>query len=296
MLKALKHINAAFGCQATILPPQVSIDRWSALGSACANIPESDRPHLNDFYSSRNSKTALLDIEEIFHQADRDDQGEQALEVMKTVMERQGDPSGVTRMAIIALIEMLSAYAPASGFRGFTQWGPGDNANAISNLEAHFLKHVCRQPVDLNFGVMEAVKFWKDLNIKLTLSEYKNLTINPPDNIKSCFDGDKPIAGDRLKKFFIYHGLQNQPRLTQFIKNQALNRYRDFAIDRSKFINNAIVHSNGTRVFISGSVEGIFIIGRFDNGQLGISSCYQPLDMTGKLRGARSNMCWSLSG
>jgi hypothetical protein len=55
-----------------------------------------------------------------------------------------------------------------------------------------------------------------------------------------------------------------------------------------------IVHSNGTRVFISGSFGDVFIIGRFEGVQLGISSCYRPLDLQEKLNGARANMCWPL--
>jgi hypothetical protein len=59
-------------------------------------------------------------------------------------------------------------------------------------------------------------------------------------------------------------------------------------------MSNVIVHSNGTRVFISGSFGDVFIIGRFEGVQLGISSCYRPLDLQEKLNGARANMCWPL--
>src|SRR5205823_10759058 len=119
----------------------------------CGQVAATAPPgHLNRFCQSRNPATALRDIEAIFHVANLAGHGLRALEVMEVVMQRNGDPSGITTMAIVALVNMLAAHRPMSGFMGFTQWGPGDNANPAANLEAHVLKHVCRQPLDVSFG------------------------------------------------------------------------------------------------------------------------------------------------
>ena len=293
-LLALREINLAFGCKASLLPNQPPLARWTALGAACGQVAPSARPHLNGFYQSCNPVTALYDIEAIFHTANLAGHGLRALEVMEVVMQRDGNPSGIKSMAIVALVKMLAAHRPMSGFTGFTQWGPGDNANPAANLEAHVLKHVCRQPLDVSFGVSETVAWWDVLRVRLTLADYNRLAVNPMPHVQTCFDGVQPLSGDRLKRFLIYQALNNEAMLTQFVKNQALIPYRDFAIESSRVMTNVIVHSNGTRVFISGCAGDAFIIGRFEGAQLGISSCYRPLDLEGKLEGALANMCWPL--
>jgi hypothetical protein len=293
-LLALRQINLAFGCQATLLPNQTPLVRWTVFGAACGLVPAAHRPHLAAFFLSRNPGTALRDMETLFHTANLVGNGAQALEVMKVVMERNGDPSGISVITIVPLVQMLAVYRPMSGFMGFTQWGPGDHGDQASNLEAHVLKHVCRQPVDVNFGVSETIAWWDVLRVRLTLADYDQLAVNPMPMARACFEGALPLRGDRLKSFLICQALQNELALTQFVKNQALIRYRDFAIDSSRVMTNVIVHSNGIRVFISGCAGDAFIIGRLDGAQLGISSCYRPLDMAAKLAGARVNMCWPL--
>lgn len=293
-LLALRQINQAFGCQASVLPNNPPLARWTAFGAACGQVAATAPPHLNRFYRSRNPGTALRDIEAIFHTANLAGHGPRALEVMEVVMQRDGDSDGVTSMAIVNLVNMLAAHRPMSGFMGFTQWGPGDNANPAANLEAHVLKHVCRQPLDVSFGVSETVAWWDVLDVRVTLADYDRLVVNPMLHVRTCFDGVQPLRGDRLKRFLIYQALNNELMLTQFVKNQALIPYRDFAIASSRMMTNVIVHSNGTRVFISGNAGEAFIIGRFEGVQLGISSCYRPLDLKAKLKGARANMCWPL--
>jgi hypothetical protein len=293
-LLALQWINAAFGCQLLALPDTIPIDSWTSLANACQGVPLADHPHLAGFYQSRNARTALLDIQEIFARANRDQLGAEALEVMKSVVEHHGVTGGVTPDAILNLIRMIRAFPPNSHFPGFPQWGIGDNVSAPANLESHVLKHVCRQPVDLEFGVSETVAWWATLNVRLTQADFVRLAVSPPMPVLNCFDGVNPLAGERLKKFLIYQALANQPAVTQFLKNQALNGYRDYAINHSRAMTNIVVHSNGERVFISGQSGNAFIVGRFEGPVLGISSCYFPLDMAAKLRGAASNMCWAL--
>ena len=293
-LLALKQINLAFGCQVSLLPNPPLLARWTAFGAACGGVAAAARPHLARFYQSRNANTAVTDIEAIFNAANGAGHGAQALEVMKIVMERNGSPAGITPMAIGAICNMLAAHRPMSGFMGFTQWGPGESPDPDTNLDVHVLKHVCFHNPDPDFGVSEAVSFWDTFHVRLTAADFEQLAVNPLPQARLCFDGAQPLRGDRLKRFLVYRALENQPALTQFVKNQALIPYRDFAIETSRVMTNVIVQSNGTRVFISGSAGDAFIIGRFEGLQLGISSCYRPLDINEKLQGARSNMCWPL--
>ncbi len=291
---ALQQLNQGFHCQNLSLPAIPALPQWTAFGAACALAPVADRPFLGEFYASRRPATALADIEEIFHTANQAGFGPAALRVMKSVMQRRGDASGITPMAIVALVRMLATHPPMSGFMGFTQWGPGDHGTPDANLEAHVLKHVCRTPADPEFGVQETISWWRVLRIKLTRTIYLRYADNRVDSAEGCFDGDRPLEGDRLKRFLIYQILGREPRLLNWLKGVALGPYRDFAIENSRVMTNVIVHSNGTRVFISGCQGEAFVIGRFEGAQLGISSCYLPLDMEAKLRGARANMCWPL--
>jgi hypothetical protein len=50
-LLAMKQINAAFGCQISVLPNPPVIARWTALGASCGAAALIDRPHLRSFYT-----------------------------------------------------------------------------------------------------------------------------------------------------------------------------------------------------------------------------------------------------
>lgn len=295
-LAALRHINTAFSAQNTILPIPPMLARWAAFGVACAAVPPPARPPLANFYQTRNQNSALTDIEGIFNTANAAGHGPQALEIVKLTMEQNGNAAGITTQAILALINMSLAHRPMSGFMGFTQWGPGDAIDMlpVTNLRNHVMKHVCRDPVDVEFGVSETIKAWDRLNIRLTIQAYDAHAAPAVLAVRNCFNGNLPLSGDRLKRFLVLHGLQNQAALKQHICGLASDAYRDFAIESSRVMTNVIVQSNGVKVFISGSAGDAFIIGRFEGGQLGISSCYWPMDIQTKLAGAASNKVWQL--
>ncbi|SCU75656.1 hypothetical protein CNECB9_2420009 [Cupriavidus necator] len=151
--------------------------------------------------------------------------GDDALRVMKAVMQNGGNAAGITSRTIVALARMLRAHPPLSGFTGYTPWGPGEH-------------------------------------------------------------------GDHLRRFLIHQAFNDEPQLADFALQQA--PYRDVAIETSRVLNRVIIQSNGEKVFLSGASGNIFIIGRFEGTELGISSCYWAPDIESKLRGARSNICWEV--
>jgi len=133
------------------------------------------------------------------------------------------------------------------------------------------------------------------LNVQLTLQDYEGAAVNPMPQARFCFDGANPLAGDRLKRFLVLQAFTNEAALTTLVVGRSQIAYGNYAINQSAHMANVIVQSNGVRVFISGSYNGqVFIIGRFDGAQLGISSAYIPLDLQAKLDGAASNICWAL--
>ncbi|KUE90640.1 hypothetical protein ASL20_01925 [Cupriavidus necator] len=291
---AIKRINAAFNITASALPEINSLSRWKALGEACARVAQQDRIYLDRFYRTRNARSALSDIEEIFYTANKEGMGDDALRVMKAVMQNGGNAAGITSRTIVALARMLHAHPPLSGFMGYTRWGPGDHGNPDANLRAHALKHVCRQPLLLEVGVAETMFWWDFLRIQLTLADYNRLAVNPKPLVQSLFDGVNPLAGDHLRRFLIHQAFNDEPQLADFALQQALRPYRDVAIETSRVLNRVIIQSNGEKVFLSGASGNIFIIGRFEGTELGISSCYWATDIESKLRGARSNICWEV--
>lgn len=81
----------------------------------------------------------------------------------------------------------------------------------------------------------------------------------------------------------------------QYLKKMNLESYKNFAIDKSKYMKNKIIHTNGNRVFLSGVYEKVLIIGRLDeNNKLGISSCYIMTDMSynNKMKVFDDNACF----
>lgn len=293
-INTIKRINSVFNITVNSLPDTPVLARWEALGEACARVLPQDRTHLGRFYQTRKARSALADIEAIFHTANGEGMADDALRVMKAVMQNGGNAAGITSRTIVALARMLRAHPPLSGFMGYTRWGPGDHGNPDANLRAHALKHVCRQPLLLEVGVAETMFWWDFLRIQLTLADYNRLAVDPKPLVQSLFDGMNPLSGDHLRRFLIHQAFNNEPQLADFALRQALKPYRDVAIETSRVLNRVIIQSNGEKVFLSGASGNIFIIGRFEGTELGISSCYWAPDIENKLRGARSNICWEV--
>jgi len=295
-VQTLRQINQVLNARITILPPAVGHADWVNFGNALNAFAVLRQPRLAALYATRAANTALTDMRTIYAAAhNAGGRGQEALSVMATVMEENGVPGGITAATIVALMNMLAQFAPRGGFAGFTQWGPGDNANPAANLEAHVRKHVCRDPLDVEFGVSETMAWWALLNVQLTLQDYEGAAVNPMPQARFCFDGANPLAGDRLKRFLVLQAFTNEAALTTLVVGRSQIAYGNYAINQSAHMANVIVQSNGVRVFISGSYNGqVFIIGRFDGAQLGISSAYIPLDLQAKLDGAASNICWAL--
>jgi hypothetical protein len=295
-LQAITRLNAVFGCNISVLPVTATPARWLDFAMACDTAGAPAWPLLAAFFGRCARGTALVATEEIYHTANSVGLGAQALTVMRTVMLHNGEPNGVTPASIVRLIRMLAAFPPMNGFAGFARWGPGDSGDnsPVTNVDKHTLKHVCRKPIDVEFGISETMAWWAALNVSLTLTDYQTHANVPIPGIEVCFDPVAPLAGARLQRFLVYQAFNDEPALTQFVKNQALVPYQNFAIQNSAGMNHVIVHSDGENVYISGAHGDSFIIGRYQGIVLGISSCYKPLDLARKLAGARNNLAWPL--
>lgn len=79
----------------------------------------------------------------------------------------------------------------------------------------------------------------------------------------------------------------------QHIPDFNLQSYKQFAIEKSRYMEHKLIHTNGTKVYLSGIYQNVLIIGRLQkNNQLGISSCYIIDNMDEKLKGFNNNICF----
>lgn len=111
------------------------------------------------------------------------------------------------------------------------KWGPGNHPDRQSNIEAHYLKHVCTYPES---------EFWA-----------QTLSIN------------------------------------------SWQTYEKYATESFYKMSNIIVHSNGRNVYLSGFYGNVFIIGRYNGNEFGISSCYYV--ESGEKQGRLADACFVLS-
>lgn len=76
-----------------------------------------------------------------------------------------------------------------------------------------------------------------------------------------------------------------------------LQMYHDFPIKHSLKLKHKIIHTNGTKVYLSGVFDKVLVIGRLDkNNVLGISSCYVMTDDSydTKMKIFQNNKCFDL--
>lgn len=76
---------------------------------------------------------------------------------------------------------------------------------------------------------------------------------------------------------------------------QPANRdtYAAYAINAFYKMKRVIVHSNGRYVYLSGFVDKVFIVGRFDDQKFGISSCYYVSE--GEKKGRWNDICFEIN-
>lgn len=87
----------------------------------------------------------------------------------------------------------------------------------------------------------------------------------------------------------------NNENWKDYLSKLDVATYKNFAITKSKYMKNKIVHTNGVKVYLSGWHDKILIIGRLDsNNKLGISSCYIISDnlYDNKIKIFEQNICF----
>lgn len=297
LLDALIKINGLLKGNPTRLDAALTVAQWTAFAAACAAAPATSKPHVQQFCEKRNGDVALY-LGTCHKTAADEGLGDHVIPVVVAVMRELGEPSGITSMTIANFCRAFRDFGPNKKFTGFVQWGPGNHGDADANVRGHALKHVCRDMTTaelLEYGEDEAVICWEKLKISVSIGEYKAHAKKSTPAKLACFDGTKPLSGLNLRKFLVLRGLQEEPDLRDFVLQQALAPYRKYALDQSKVLTHIRVKSDGTKVFIAGSHDDAYIIGRYEGDVLGISSCYWPKNMSDKHAADDKTKGWILA-
>jgi hypothetical protein len=244
-----------------------------------------------------------------------------------------GPFDGVARGSLPALHDILSLHPPGGGFAGFAQWGDGNHHNPDENVRWHFMKHVLftdhgegldpmgaeslitaslHSSQEETHAVMESLlandegegpataaegaDWWRALHILLPEAECNDRIKLETDRqrMKPWFVGGN-LSHACVEQFLTSGILGRSPRIVGYLVQNYEHLYRTYALNRSGSFSEAFVSSNGVKVFVAGTDGDNFIIARLGAaGALGISSCYRPVDVQDKMRGARLNRMWDL--
>lgn len=112
----------------------------------------------------------------------------------------------------------------------------------------------------------------------LNITEYNVdklvLYLNNIDNV-GWGPGNHKNISDNINNHFTKHVLSNEQKHWVKILEKINNKsYEKYAIDSFYKMKKVIIHTNGVDVHLSGFYNNIFIIGRYEKENFGISSCY----------------------
>lgn len=145
----------------------------------------------------------------------------------------------------------------------------------------------------------ECAEWWRALNIVLPKTVCVDRIADDDkdkSNVLRLWCPGTNLLSGYVADFVSCGVIQRNPRLLGWFMENYEAAYRDYAINRSRTLNDIVISSNGEKVFVVGANEDDFIIGRLDNstGNLGISSCYKPTVTADKMKGHHSQKLWTL--
>lgn len=130
------------------------------------------------------------------------------------------------------------------------------------------------------YNVYKLSLYLKDIN------KFSNLNIKwGPGNHKD--------VNNNINEHFNKHVLSDEGKhWSKILESRNSKSYEQYAIKSFNKMKNIIIHTDGVNVYLSGFYNNIFIIGRYDNNTLGISSCYHV--KTGEKSGRYKGLCLEL--
>jgi hypothetical protein len=241
---------------------------------------------------------------------------------------------GVT---IGAICRLFALHPPGSVFPGFAAWGDGNHSSPAMNIRFHFMKHVLFIDTeggltDATANMLIAAARNRDTSVEATHEAFEMLTEaeEGPASADECADWWRSLRivlprqvcesliaetdKDRTNVLHLWcprtellsgyvadfvrsRVIERNPRLLGWFLDHYQDAYRDYAMARSRTMNDIVISSNGEKIFVAGSNGEEFIIGRLDNttGNLGISSCYKPPVPADKMSAHHTQKLWTLT-
>lgn len=86
--------------------------------------------------------------------------------------------------------------------------------------------------------------------------------------------GNNSDVDSNIQQHYFKHVLSDEGKFWHKLGVITLNDYLQYPLDNFGRMKKVLVHSNGVSTYLSGFVDHIFIIGRYDKNDFGISSCY----------------------
>ena len=106
--------------------------------------------------------------------------------------------------------------------------------------------------------------------------------------------GNNKSIDINIQKHYEKHVNNKEENWKDYLPNKNIECYKNFAINKCKQMKNKMVHTNGTKVYLSGFYDNILIIGRLINNKLCISSMYMVYShlLPHKLKAFNTNLCF----
>ena len=87
--------------------------------------------------------------------------------------------------------------------------------------------------------------------------------------------GNHSNIDENITQHYIKHVLSDEGRYWEsLLSDMSEESYKDYAQNMFKRMERVVIHSNGRQTYMSGFYGKVFIVGRYNEGVFGISSCY----------------------
>jgi hypothetical protein len=262
--------------------------RWTLFSKAISDLEATKLLHLKQYLQKRKRETHVSSLENFYFLccAPQVGHGELALDAIALVMEKDGYHDYINDETICGLA-LMTRFKVRTDFHGYPGWGPGDHGDPATNLEGHFEKHCLGIGNSPTLQAWEMCEWWTTFDLKLSLAEYNNNTLNKKAAAQQLFTQDGSLPKANFLKLAELDPITGEANFVILLKGKMMSAYRDFAIAQSQNLTDVLIHGNEKRVFLSGCIRAtsLIIFGRYEGSTLGISSAYfvPPGNMDKKL-------------
>jgi hypothetical protein len=185
----------------------------------------------------------------------------------------------LTHEELQALVPVKSAHPPGSRF-GAMPWGRGEKPDVAENKRVHFAKHCLRQHDPAKDGtnpdVDEPWRWMQKLRYVVPKSYIESYcgSLGSTDTQMLVGDGDR-ISTQQQANYFFNVYLTGKDNLIQALHHDYESVYTDYVKVAAQHLTAPFVILNAGKIQVVGLSNGDeFLVGKWELGAFGISSCY----------------------